>query len=123
MVLKSKQKNLYSQKDFLEKNIGLHAKKYGLKIYSLAINFDHIHLLVKIPNRDQYKNFIRALTGNLAKSLGKGLWSLIPFTRVVQWGRDFRSALLYLRKNRDEVSGQRPYEKRKDLYGKLKIPT
>lgn len=119
IVLKSKQRNLYSHKVFLNKRIEVHAIKSGIKIYSLAINSDHIHFVVKIPNRDSYKRFIRALTGDLGRALGKGLWALIPFTRVLQWGRDFRATLGYLRKNREEVTGVRSYEKRKNWYGRF----
>lgn len=122
IVLKARKRNLYAQKIFLEMEMERHAKQYSLKIYSRAVNADHIHLLVKISNRENYKSFIRALTGYLAKAMGKGIWSLLPFTRVLSWGCDFHSALQYLRKNREEVCGMRPYEKRREWYGKFLSP-
>jgi REP element-mobilizing transposase RayT len=120
IVLKAKSQNLYANKAWIESKTRCLAERFHVKIYSLAVNFDHVHLVLKLPNRRAYAAFMRALTGLLARKIGTGLWKLLPFTRVLAWGRDFRQALHYLRKNREEAAGARLYEKRKNWYGRHK---
>lgn len=97
------------------------AGKFRVKAYGVAVNHDHVHFVLKVPGRAEYIAFLRALTGAIARKFGKGLWSLLPFTRVVAWGRDFRGVLSYLKKNREEASGARPYEPRVRRYGKRRL--
>jgi REP element-mobilizing transposase RayT len=119
-VLKAKNHNLYTHKSWIESKARALAQKLHLEVYGLAVNFDHVHLVLKLPNRRAYAAFIRALTGLLARKIGVGLWKLLPFTRVLAWGKDFRQALDYLKKNREEAEGSRPYEERKDWYRRYK---
>jgi hypothetical protein len=91
-----------------------------LRVYDLAVSHDHAHLLLKTPGRREYRAFIRSLTGILAHRLGKGCWLLLPFSRIASWGKEFARLKIYLRKNREEASGARPYEPRKDRYKKLR---
>jgi hypothetical protein len=44
------------------------------------------------------------------------LWSKRPFTRIVEWGRDFRGVLEYLTQNTLEALGFIPYQSRKSRY-------
>lgn len=88
------------------------ADKFFLKIYDHAVADDHVHLALKIPHRRYYVHFIRSLTGLLSRRYGKGFWSQVPFTRVVQWGRDYRNLGKYLEKNRLEAAGDLPYKDR-----------
>ncbi len=71
-----------------------------------------MHLVLSIPSRDAYKAFVRALTGILARNLGKKLWALLPFTRVASWGRDYENLRAYLLQNRVEAGGWVPYQAR-----------
>lgn len=96
------------------------AEKYGVVLYDAAVNRDHLHFILRIPSREAYNRFIRVFTGALARKLEKGLWLLRPFTRIGAWGRDFRNMRRYLRKNRDEARGLRPYTPRKDYYRTLR---
>jgi REP element-mobilizing transposase RayT len=82
------------------------AKRFGIKIYDLAVNWTHIHLLVKIPSREAYNQFIRSVTAKLviyfSKKAGwslKGLFNLRPFTKIISWGRQFKNGLQYMIKN------------------------
>lgn len=95
--------------------IQLYGSRFGIRTYGISVQKDHLHLLVKIPSRNLYVRFIRSLTGILSRKL-KVRWKTLPFTRVLQWGRDFHIALQYLRKNKEEVMGMRPYEIRKHRY-------
>ena len=109
-VLKSKKiVNLYSQRILLRKFLFLYAKKFGVKVYKESVQKDHFHFCIKITNRQLYRCFIRALTGVIAQKLGKGLWILAPYSRVVSWGRDFLGVLDYILLNDCEVAGSVPY--------------
>ncbi len=118
--LKANRNVLYKNKAFIQATTHHLSKKYDVKIYDLVINYDHIHKVIKIEDRRTYLAFIRALTGILAKKIGKGLWKFIPFTRVANWGKDYRGLLRYLQQNREEISGQRAYKPRKDWYKRRK---
>jgi hypothetical protein len=115
LVLKAK-RALSPKGMWIELEIERLAKRFALRIYRLAIARDHIHLVIEIPGRKEYVAFIRSLTGLIARKLGKGLWHLLPFTRVASWGKDFRNLMDYLRKNLEETVGLRPYEPRRDFY-------
>ena len=96
----------------LEKIIRTQAEKYSITIYDYALNWSHIHVLLRVPSRKDYLAFIRTLTalivGYLSTALGKnlkGLFDLRPFTRVVSWGRDFKRAFDYQTLNQLEALG------------------
>lgn len=118
LVLKAKKSLLYKNKLLLVKEIRSLEKRFSLKLYGLAVNHDHLHLVLKIKNRKNYVAFIRSFTSFVAKRLGKGIWALLPFTRVAGWGKEFRLILRYLEKNRKETMGEVPYMPRpKNRYG------
>jgi Transposase IS200 like len=109
-VLKSqKSMNLYSSRTQLRKLLFRFAKRFGVKVYSESVQRDHWHFCIKITNRGLYRSFIRALTGTIALKLGKGLWSQLPFSRIVTWGRDFMNVADYILLNECEVAGIVPY--------------
>lgn len=97
------------------------AEKFSCRLYDVAIAEDHVHLVLKIPGRREYAAFVRSLTGLIARKIGPGLFRLLPFTRVANWGKDFRSLKSYLRKKREEAAGIRTYEPRRDWYRRRKI--
>ncbi|MBY0384305.1 transposase [bacterium] len=114
LVLKSKNtislfKNKHKLRDILKKQ----AKTFGIKVYSHSIQKDHWHLVIKITNRYLYRGFIRSLTGIIARQLGKGLWRLCPYSRIVSWGRDFLNVIDYLLLNECEVLEIVPHALRK----------
>lgn len=79
--------------------------KFGIKMHSSAIQYDHIHLHFSFQNRKVYVRWIRALTGILAQKI-KGLkFKFLPYTRVVaSGGRDFTQVNLYIEKNQVEAN-------------------
>ena len=120
LVLKCHKKlSLFENKKLLQVLIKKYGQRFCLKVYEISIQHDHIHFLVRIPNRENYIKFIRSLTGQMAKKLGKGLFKFLPFTRIVDWGAAYRKVQAYLQKNEDEIYGRRPYEPRKNYYGKF----
>lgn len=109
-VLKSNHRtNLYPHRVLLRKLLSLYAKRFGIKVYKESVQRDHFHFCIKITNRQLYRGFIRALTGVISQKLGRGIWSLLPYSRVISWGRDFLAVLDYILLNDCEVSGVVPY--------------
>ena len=113
LVLKATKNILFKNRDFIRLTLLRQAKLAGVTLYDYNINFDHIHLQIKIPNRLLYCRFVRALTGLISRKLGRGLWKLRPFTRVSEWGKAFYKLKHYILQNNLEVDGQIPYQSRK----------
>jgi len=88
------------------------SKRFGIKIYRKGLAHDHIHFILKFENRQDYANFVRAVSGVLAKFL-KIKWLYRPYTRVIEWGRDFKRACTYVFQNELEGLGIIAYQKRK----------
>lgn len=87
------------------------ARRWGIKIYRLSVLSDHIHLLIGIPTRLAYRFFIQRVCGAIALKLGL-TWLYRPFTRVVEWGRDFKRTCGYVEMNDLEAWGLIPYQAR-----------
>ncbi len=104
LVLKASSSSLLLRnRAIVEHIITKFSKKFGLRIYGLAVQSDHVHLGLRVPNRILYNRWIRAVTSQLAAKI-KGLkWSLRPFTRICNWGRDFARVLEYVHANRREA--------------------
>ncbi len=122
LVLKSKYKNIFTPGSMsLEKLIRSQAEKYGVQLYNLALNWSHIHCLMRIKNREDYIKFIRSLTSVIAaeirksKSELKKIFILRPFTRILSWGRNFKRGLNYQILNQMEAHGLIIRAKRKKL--------
>ena len=95
------------------------AKRLGIKIYRYANVGNHVHLLIKVPNRMIWQNFLRQLAGGIAvivtgakkgmalKKNGsqRGFWDQLTFTRIVSLGRDFKNLCNYMVKNLFEAAG------------------
>jgi REP element-mobilizing transposase RayT len=91
------------------------ARDFGVKIYAFANAGNHLHLLIRIHNRRNYRAFIRAISGLIMRKVfgfekGHGgrhanLWDARPFTRIVAWGKDFLGVKDYLLINELETEG------------------
>ncbi len=105
LTLKSQRKySLFKNREEIRMIIFKQAKKFGIKVYSWSIQKDHIHLAIQILGRDAYKKWIRAVTGLIARLLGKGIWKFRPFTRVLSgFGRELRNLNNYIFRNEMEV--------------------
>lgn len=103
MVLKSRTAVLFKNKNWILEILRKQARNSGVRIDAISVQRDHIHLVIRIYSRQLYKAFIRASTGLIARRLGKGLWKLLPFTRLINWGRDYKTACAYVFQNEMEV--------------------
>lgn len=88
--------------------------EFGVKLHKVAIASNHIHLLISFKSRRKYFNWIRRVTGLIARLMldaergkpsRKSFWTYRPFTRVVFWGRDYRGVYNYVQKNILEAIG------------------
>lgn len=84
------------------------AKQFNIKIYDLSLNWSHIHSVILIKSRQDYVGFIRALSSILAQKIRqiKGssnmIFNLRPYTRILEWGRDFSNAINFVLVNQLE---------------------
>jgi REP element-mobilizing transposase RayT len=106
----------------IENTIRKQAATFNIKIYRLAINSNHVHLLVKFYERESYRMFIRAITGLIAgitlgikrgKAMLVKFWDYRPYTRIISWGRDFKITSEYVIQNILEATGVVPYKERR----------
>ena len=119
---------------FLKHNRRVHsivatqAKAFGVKVYRFANASNHLHMIVLPISRKAFQGFVRAISGLIARVIlgaergspkleaGEGrswsFWDKRPFTRVVEWGRDFRTTTSYLLQNSLEALGFIPYQPR-----------
>jgi hypothetical protein len=83
-------------------------------------------LLLRTKTRLELQNFLRAFAGvtaRLVTGARKGFrvgrfWDFLSYSRVVTWGRDFKSVRAYVVENRFEALGLIPYRPR----GRAKPP-
>lgn len=114
----------------IEGTLNKNAKKFGVRIYRVAIQSNHIHMVMRIFNRQTYRKFICALTGTIAYLVSRGaglkkqsrsFWAARPFTRIVTWGREYGYVLAYLRQNTLEAIGFVAYKPRGNMYQRYLI--
>ncbi|MGZ5280101.1 MAG: transposase [Pseudobdellovibrionaceae bacterium] len=112
LVLKADQKGIFSPSNqSLAKLIRRTAQQFDIHLYDLAINWSHIHFLIRIRSREDYVAFVRALTSLITQGVKKSrprltkIFSLRPFTRILKWGRDLKGVFNYLKLNQMESFG------------------
>jgi hypothetical protein len=101
------------------------ARKLGrekqVRVYRLANAGNHLHLVVLPRSRKAFNAYIKALTGLIArvtlgaqrgKSKGLKFWDARPYTRIIEWGKDYRGVINYLIRNALEALGFIPYQPR-----------
>ena len=98
------------------------AVKHGLTIYKFANVGNHLHLVLKIPDRPSWRRFIREITGRIAAFVKEktktsdSFWLHRPFTRIVRgWKKAFRLALDYVHFNQLEADGHIRHSQVKSL--------
>jgi len=98
----------------VEEIIWNQAANLGVKIYRFANSGNHLHLLVLPRSRQSFIKFIKAISGLIPRAVlgvergsakGKKFWDKRPFSRIVEWGRDFLRVKKYLALNILEAVG------------------
>lgn len=97
-------------------------KRFGVKVYSIANGGNHLHMVILPRTREAYIFFVRSISGLVARLVlkikrgsarGLQFWDKRPYTRLVEWGKDFRGVCNYLMQNTLEALGFIPYQRRK----------
>lgn len=111
------------------------AATFGVRIYHFVNVGNHLHLVVRLHDRRAYMSFIRSISGLIARQvlgaergpsrkkayetdrLPAGharpdpttetirFWIARPFTRLVNWGSDYRRLGAYMKKNQSQAEG------------------
>jgi REP element-mobilizing transposase RayT len=96
----------------LEKIIKQYALRYKITVYDFSLNWSHIHLTIKLPNRAAYFAFIKTVTAALISFLSKalkkdlsGLFDLRPYTKIITCKKQFENAIDYMILNQQEALG------------------
>ncbi len=110
--------SLVIKRNWIKKEVKRLAEKFFIKVYDEpGIEKNHIHFTIKISTIENYKKFIKALTGRLVQVL-KIKFLFRPFTRIVEWGRHFKRTVNYVRQNAEEALEIRPYKPRNTITSK-----
>lgn len=89
------------------------ARRFGIRVHQFVNVGNHLHLLVQTKRRDDFQNFLRVFTQGVVflvtrarkgKPVGK-FWDALAFSRIVEWGRDWKNLNEYFRKNYFEAKG------------------
>lgn len=114
------------------------SKRFGVQVYEKAICGNHLHLLIRAKSKLGAQNFFRVLAGHIAQEIlrqfplskkerggapEKGckknqrkFWSVLLYSRIVSWGRDFANVTNYIIQNTREALGLIPYQARKTRF-------
>tara|TARA_Y100001935_G_C17206022_1_gene457596 strand:- start:196 stop:726 length:531 start_codon:yes stop_codon:yes gene_type:complete len=103
LVLKANKNTLFKNRDFIQRTMDRQANRFGHRVFTWSVQRNHIHILLRISKRENYNKFIRAFTGLMARKLGRGLWKLRPFTKILSWGRESWNVNNYIFRNEMEV--------------------
>ncbi len=117
--LKNRIPSLFNPRDRNLKNLFLSlAEKNEVKIYHLVFNHTHCHCVIMLKHRQNYIRFIRELTSRLVayftkqiKVNLKRIFDARPWTRIIQWGKDFMTISNYMKKNEKESGVLQPLKK------------
>lgn len=113
LVLRAKRSGLKIKERKIREIIKKYGDKFKVKIYQVSVNSNHLHLALSASSRMSFQNFLRSISGVIAKLMGKGkLWLCLAFTRVSHWGRDYKILLGYIRQNQLESIGAISYKPR-----------
>jgi hypothetical protein len=93
--------------------------RHGIRIQRFVNVGNHLHLLVRTPNRPAFSNFLRQAAGHVAQAVtgavkgngveavpngaGRRFWDALTYSRPVSWGRDLVGITAYFMKNLAEA--------------------
>jgi REP element-mobilizing transposase RayT len=116
-----------AHKKIVEEIVRGAARLFSVKIERFVNVGNHLHILIKAPNRPAQANFLRTISGRIVRQVmgvEKGspgrfekFWDSKPFTRLLAWGRAFRAVTHYLSLNSLEAIGFTKVDARRYLAG------
>lgn len=112
VVLRAKRSGLGIKQRKIEGMLQKYAEQFKIKLYRKSVNSNHIHLLIVVKRRKSFQDYLRSVTGVIAKLMGGKLWANLAFSRVANWGNEFRVLVNYVLKNQLEAHGLISYAPR-----------
>jgi len=97
-------------------------KQVGVKVYRYANSGNHLHLVILARSRPAFIKYVKSISGLIARltmgtergsPLGRKFWDARPFTKIIEWGREFRALSNYVLQNTMEALGFVAYTPRK----------
>lgn len=129
----------------IEKILKTAALKHHIRIYRYAISSNHIHIIFRARRRWLYRAFVCNITGQIAQRImenmpfkdflkkfrgegfkihkGQAFWEHRPFTRIINWGKDYIQTMAYVLRNTYEALGIVKYTERTDHYARWRLKT
>ena len=90
------------------------SERHKVKLYRYANVGNHLHLLIQARKRSQLQAFLREFAGSVAvlvtgaiKGRPEKFWDQLVWSKIVDWGRQFRNITRYILLNIMEGSGLR----------------
>lgn len=140
--LASGARKLTRHEPLIEEIVAINSRRFKVKIYQKAICGNHIHIHLRGRSRRKTQNFFRVVAGHIAQRIlnqhpltraeerggalrrirdGKlqckknqrKFWSVLIYTRIVDWGGDFGAVTRYVIRNTLETLKVIPYKPRK----------
>jgi REP element-mobilizing transposase RayT len=121
-VAGSSMPSLYGYRGYIGILVAELAHRFGVRVYEKSVNSNHIHLVTRGRDRAGFKRFLMALSGRIAQKVTgakKGapqptkFWESIPWSRILEWGKAYITALRYAKQNALEAEGILAYVSRK----------
>jgi REP element-mobilizing transposase RayT len=125
LIFKCNFRRLRTPKAFssLQELIRTYAKRFFIKVEMVAINHDHVHLLIRAGKRSRFQSFFRVVAGQFSQRMTgtwreryqgpKRIWKHRPFTRVIKGWKPYLLVRDYIQLNLKEASGEVPYRKKR----------
>jgi REP element-mobilizing transposase RayT len=94
------------------------AERRDVRVYRYANVGNHLHLLIQARSRNSLRAFLRELAGRIANLMTGAIkgrpakfWDGLAFTKIIEWGRQFKNAARYVLLNFLEAAGHRDRKK------------
>ncbi len=113
------------------------SRRFHVRVYRAAICGNHLHFLVRGYHRRDLQNFFRVVAGHIAQEIlrqfplaggapderrkspvgckknRRKFWALLLYSRVLTWGREFKTVVRYIEQNILEALYLIAYQPRK----------
>ena len=112
-------RSLLKHRDIIDRVLKINLSRYRISLYRIAVCGNHVHLLLRGKDREQIQNFFRVFAGHVAQRILQRLplapsesptdsgcaknqrrfWKLLIYSRIVSWGREFKTVARYIHQN------------------------
>jgi REP element-mobilizing transposase RayT len=131
-----RQRSLLSNQAIVRKVLKKASSLFQVKVYRYAICGNHLHLQIRGTHREDIQNFFRVFAGHTAQEILKKFplpklaggapqksqlckknqrkfWDLLIYSRILSWGREYKTVANYILQNTLEALNLIAYKPRK----------